>query len=144
MNRKMGFLGLLALCSVFALEARAQQQPYRQKVFFECTCKDPVGALFATSFRDLLATSPRYAEANEAAERDASGKVKALNWHVVVISIDPSDAQNGRNTAISMVFLLGKDTYLLNRIETFGRSYAQDAARAALAALDNEIQEESR
>ena len=47
------------------------------KVFFECTCEDVVGAGWATSFRDLIASSPRFTEA-QAPEfevaKDAYGK----------------------------------------------------------------------
>jgi hypothetical protein len=77
-------------------------------------------------------------------EKDESGKVKSLNWRVVVISIDPSINYDGRSTVVSVVFLLGKDLYLVNRVQSFGRSYAQDAARATLAGLDEEVQQISK
>jgi hypothetical protein len=144
MNRRVQFLGLLMLFPGFVLEAHSQQPTQRTKIFFECTCNDPVGALYATAFRDLLATSPRYAEASEAVEKDNSGKVASLNWHFVVVSIDPSSANDGRSTVLSEVFLIGKDIYLFNRVQSFGRSSVQDAAKSTLASLDKEIHEDSK
>ena len=93
---------------LFCLNASSfGQEPRKTKVFFECTCDDVVGATWATNFRDLIASSPRYTEA-QAPEfeitKDAEGKpINGYNWHVNVIS-----SPAGRDSAaISVVVLLG-------------------------------------
>jgi hypothetical protein len=127
------------LLSMLLLSATlsSSQETHRLKVVFDCTCNDPVGSLFATAFRDALARSPRYIEGTAAEEKDETGKVKTLNRRVVAISLDPGE--KGINTVLSIVFLVGKDIYISNRVMSFGRSNAENAARDALAGMDDAI-----
>jgi hypothetical protein len=73
----------------------------------EAAQNDVVGTTWATNFRDLIASSPRYIEA-QAPEfeimKDADGKpINAYNWHVNVVT-----SPAGRHSAaVSVVVLLG-------------------------------------
>ena len=72
--------------------------------------------------------------------KDATGKVKTLNWNVSVVSLNPSSDNTGSSTAISVVFLLGNTYFLPNHIQLCGQNRAQAAARDTLANLDHEVQ----
>jgi hypothetical protein len=115
------------------------QEPRKTKVFFECTCDDVVGALWATSFRDLIASSPRYAEA-EAPEfevmKDADGKpINAYNWHVNVVT-----SPAGRDSAaVSVVVLLGDSYFVTHLVQTCPHDKVGSCAANALASLDGTI-----
>lgn len=122
---KAAVIGLL-VCFAGTIVA---QQPKKTPVYFGCTCADPVGALYATAFRDLLASSPRYIEASEAQPvngRDRTGSpIYTYNWHVSVVSEDPSIGDTGNSAALSIVILVG-DSY-------FNTQYVQSCPRAKVA-----------
>jgi hypothetical protein len=110
------------------------------KVFFSCSCDDPVGRLYATAFRDILASSPRFIETTQDEEKGADGKISQFNWSIRAVSVDPTDNDSGYSTAISVAFVLGNTYYITNTIQTCGRTHAQDAARGTLSFLDANIQ----
>ena len=120
----------------FALPALAQTQvPKRTAVKFLCTCSDTTGQAFATAFRDLLATSPRYSETFEVSEKLANGK-ESPNWQIEAVSLDPSSNYNGVNAVLSTVFLLGDRYYLTQTVQTCPRSRVAACAANTLATLD--------
>ena len=115
------------------------QEPRKTKVFFECTCDDVVGAAWATNFRDLIASSPRYAEAPAPefeVAKDAEGKpLNAFNWHVNVVS----SPAGGDSAAISVVVLLGNSYFVTHLVQACPRDKVASCATNALASLDGTI-----
>ncbi len=139
MNRTGWAVCVAALCFLAGAPKAGAQEPKRIKVVFECQCDDDVGRLYATAFRDLLASSPRFVEATNSAEVDSNGAIIDFNWKVVVVSIDPSDNKRGDRTAMSVVFLRGNSTFVTSLVQTAGRLRVEDAARSALSHLDSEV-----
>ena len=134
----MKTLALLVLLVCLNISSLGQE-PRKTKVFFECTCDDVVGATWATSFRDLIASSPRYTEA-QAPEfevaKDADGKpLNAYNWHVNVVS-----SPAGRDSAaLSIVVLLGQSYFVTHLVQACPRDKVASCAANALASLDGTI-----
>jgi hypothetical protein len=85
---KLGFLTITV--SSGALVGSVFGQTKRVPVKFVCQCKDGTGAMFATAFRDLLASSPRYVEVSDSSEKSPDGKSDIPHWKIDVISIDPT------------------------------------------------------
>jgi hypothetical protein len=135
-----GRAAVLALLCCALTSAALGQRQVRLPVTFKCTCDDVVGSLYATAFRDLLATSPRFIQVNRAEEKDEKGKTTTLHWNVSVVSVDEGENNSGDSSALSIVFLIGDDIYITQRIQTCGRNRATSCASATLAALDNSIQ----
>lgn len=133
----LAFVVLLSCLNVPSLS----QEPRKTKVFFECTCDDVVGATWATDFRDLIASSPRYVEA-QAPEfeimKDAEGKpINGYNWHVNVVS----SAAGRDSAAISVVVLLGYSYFVTHLVQACPRDKVASCATNALASLDGTIQD---
>lgn len=76
------------------------------RIYFDCTCGDPIGAKYATAFRDLLASSPRYEEASVSQEKPKAGeKYGTYKWTVSVVSVKADE--KGSSTALSLVLEIG-------------------------------------
>jgi hypothetical protein len=134
----MKVLALAVLLSCLNASSPGQEQR-KTKVFFECTCDDVVGATWATNFRDLIASSPRYTEA-QAPEfevmKDGDGMpLNAYNWHVNVVS-----SPAGKDlAAISVVVLLGYSYFVTHLAQACPRDKVASCAANALASLDGTI-----
>ena len=109
----------------------------KMNVFFTCQCDDPVGSEFATAFRDLLATSPRFQEVSNPETKDENGKVKSLAITVKVVSVDDKSpgSTGGVATALSTVVLI-RDVYFNQQVQTCGRNVVKECAAATLAFVD--------
>lgn len=120
------------------------QQPPKIPVVFHCTCTDAVGALYATSFRDLLASSPRYrsTEDAETTVKLADGQeVHPMAWQVNVVSVDPTSSELGHASAISFVILIGYSFYVSHTVRWCPLQQVNTCAATSLADLDNTIQD---
>jgi hypothetical protein len=129
---------LLALALLLAAPSAFCQQQQRIPVYFSCTCSDPVGSLYATAFRDLLATSPRYIEGGSPETISPDGN-KVHRWHLSVVSEDPSVGQTGEGAAISVVFLIGKDLFVTNYVQACHKDLVPQCAAKTMAFLDKEV-----
>lgn len=128
---------LLLLCACTPLFSQTSQTKPKTRLVFNCQCTDPVGQLVASAFRDLLATSPRYVEANQAEEKDTNGKTTTYNWKLVVVSEDPTNDNSGQSTAMSAVLLLGDSYYMTQSVQSCGMSRASFCAQQMLSVVDN-------
>lgn len=128
---------------IFAGRLYAQQSisEKRTPVVFSCSCDDGVGSLYASAFRDALATSPRYQEGYASSVKGPDGKIAYRNWKVVVVSIDPnsSETSSGASSALSVVYLLGDDIYMNSSVQICGRDRVKSCATRTLATLDDLI-----
>lgn len=131
----------LLLVFILGLSMSCSAQSLHQKipVHFQCTCSDVVGQLYATAFRDAIATSPRYQEAATAEEKGEKGEETKYNWQVRVVSIDPSKESDGNTTALSVVILIGDSVYLSQIVQTCGRNKAAVCAADTFSSLDGAI-----
>lgn len=110
--------------------------PKKIGISFSCTCNDSVGASFATAFRDLLATSPRYYEAYTPIEKLPNGK-EIDHWQIKVVSLDPKFGPDGSSSIMSVVFLFG-DTYFLEQyVQSCGLDRISQCAHGTLSDFDN-------
>lgn len=133
----------MALCAVILLfcccpAVSSQTKHPSVRIVFDCQCQDETGARFATAFRELLAASPRYAEATEAIEQSGGGHV-SYQWHLKVVSVDGSANGSGANAALSLVLLRGEDIFISQSVQVCGRLKAEACARSALAKVDDRI-----
>ncbi len=129
----MKLLGVLLL---FCGLAPALGQAKKIGIVVDCNCTDPVGTLYATALRDQIATSPRYELAYKAEEKDASGKTVHYHFHLKVVTLDPTNSDDGLSTVISAVLLVGNDTYLTQQVQSCGRSRVKECASGTLAFID--------
>jgi hypothetical protein len=132
----------LALSVLLYLNSHASAQapptsPSRIPVAFACQCSDPVGALYATAFRDLLASSPRFVEYPNEMEI-LNGKVH-VNWDISVISVDPSVHSVGNSTALSVVLLVGGTAFITQLAQSCPRAEVKNCAADTLSLLDPQI-----
>lgn len=139
-------LGLMLLCCLPACfnssEAKAQTQtqtPAKIPIYFDCECADPVGAQYATSFRDLLASSPRYSLASEAVENDSTGKPIHYHFSIQVVSLDPTANKLGRESVLSVVLLVGTSTYLTQAAQWCPVAEVNTCSARTLSFLDGFI-----
>ena len=118
----------------------AQHASVKTDVNFDCTCDDSVGRLYATAFRDLIASSPRYSLASVAEVKGSDGKTSKYNLNIKVVTLDDDASGNRRgsgiSTVISVVLLVGDDPYLDNLVQTCGRDVVASCAASTLAYLD--------
>lgn len=132
-----------AFCAVLLLVCScplfSQSRKPRIGIVFDCQCQDDTGARFASTFRELLASSLRYEEVSSAVERQAGEKDVAYHWHLKVISIDGSANGAGANAALSLVLLRGEDVFVTQSVQMCGRLKADACARSAFAKLDDRI-----
>jgi hypothetical protein len=129
----LSLLLLLSLCR----PALAQDQPKRIPVKFVCDCTDPVGLLYATAFRDLLAKSPRF---EAAVNFDKTGGTPPNNpsMQVSVVTLNAWNA--GDQAALSEVILVGETTLATHSVRVCGRTKAAGCAEDTLAQLDKVVQ----
>jgi hypothetical protein len=116
----------------------APEPPKKIAVEFTCQCEDEAAASFATAFRDLLASSPRYFETYEPSKDPKTGK-ENYHFHIKAVSIDPATPPDGISTSISVVFLIGDTYYVGQVVQICGRDRSQGCAAAVLAQFDREI-----
>lgn len=134
--KKLATVLVLGLCWCGA-GAVAQSKP-KTPIAFTCQCGDAVASEFATSFRDLLASSPRYREASEAVEKAGPDGKGAHYWiHLQAVSVDPDSTNAGRRTAISEVLLIGDDYYLTQEVQTCPAHEVGDCAKRSLSWIDD-------
>lgn len=129
----------LALCCL-GIPAAAQT---KKAIKFTCNCTDPVGAAFATAFRDLLAVSPRYTEIAAATEKGPDGN-DIYHFQVAAVTIDPSVGALGDSTVISVVFLVGDNYYFDNVVQTCNRAKIADCAANTIAIFDKDLNSGSK
>ncbi len=131
---------LVLLSALMAMPGVAwgQSKP-RTPVKFECQCSDQVGSLYATAFRDLLAQSPRYQEVSAAVEKDTTGKITALTFHILVVSIDPSGQNEGKAAAIAVTLLIGDDYYESQQVQWCPSSDVKRCAEGTMSFMDGLI-----
>lgn len=127
---------LLLFCLGTCAVSHAQATDSKTPLVFECQCSDAVGEQYATAFRDLVASSPRYRLTSQATVRDAGGKVLSVNWHVIAVSLDPSLDHDGRSSVISLVLLIGDDIYVSQDAIWCPARTINEGASRALAFID--------
>ena len=106
----------------------------KQPVYFSCSCSDRVGQLYATAFRDLLATTPRYKAIDAAIS--GTGKDAKYNLALRVVSMDP-DGSDSTRTVLAVTITLGP-IYLNTLIQRCGKDVIEGCAKDTLASLDEE------
>lgn len=122
---------LVLLCGTVG----AQSAP-KIRIMFTCECSDPTGALYATAFRDLLASSPRFRQVFATEEKGTDGKLQSYNWQVRVVSLDPSPNDDGQRTVLSSVLLGGGSYFFTQQVQICGRARASECAQATLSFID--------
>lgn len=129
-----------AQVSAVSQSAQGSATPNRNKIGirFVCECDDMTGQTFATAFRDLLATSPRYYETSAVSGIYPDGKERT-NLQVKVVSVDITQDNSESSSAIAAVFLIGDTVYLTQIVARFGRHHASEEASVMLSSLDNII-----
>lgn len=132
-------LVLLLCLSPYAF---GQNQTSKTPIHFICSCDDSIGARYATAFRDLIASSPRYIEANKAEEYGPDGKTIAkYNWVIDVVSIDTdAPVATGNESALAVVIKVGNTFYWTHWIQICGSAKAAYCASTTLADFDAEVQ----
>lgn len=131
-------MAVIAICTLSVAYAQKATTP-RTSVAFDCECSDTVAQIYATDFRDLLATSPRYVQADNAEVKDGKGTVIKYQWHIQVLSLDPSQNNNGQDSVISVVILLGDTTFMTQQIQWCPIGQVEGCARSTLAGFDTYV-----
>ena len=126
---------LCAFCPAYAQKTTLP----RTQVVFSCQCDDAVGQLYATDLRDLLATSPRYVQTDNAVVTDSAGKVLHYRWHLQVLSMDPSESNSGQDSVISVAILLGNTIFMTQDVQWCPIGQAEGCARSTLAGFDSYV-----
>jgi|SRR5579872_4325761 len=139
MKALVGLVLLFAVCPIVHSQstgtAPTPATPSRTKLYFTCQCDDDVAARFASAFRDILATSPRYVATDEPSETVPGAQYPQLHWHFVVVSLDISNG-SGSSTALSEVLLLRNGFYMTQWVQGCGREKVADCAQTAFASID--------
>jgi hypothetical protein len=120
--------GVLLTALLLATPVAAQN---KTAISFTCTCNDATGTLFATAFRDLLATSPRYSE-----ETKETKDVYA--FRLMVVSLDPTVAKDGYQSVLAVVFVMGS-VYISEQVQTCGMASTKTCAERTLAFVDQNL-----
>ncbi len=131
---------LLIALGLISFSYLAHAQAKKSSLYFDCTCDDAVGRLYATAFRDLLASSPRYQSASVAEVDDEKGNVVRRNWNVKVVSLDPARDAEGQRTVLSVVLIWGDLLYVDSLVQTCNKNNVASCVSDTLADLDNDIQ----
>jgi hypothetical protein len=127
-----GLVLLLFVCCLLP----AVGQNNKTAIVFDCQCTDSVGSQYATSVRDLIAASPRYYLADNAEGLDKNGKPNPYQWHLKVVSLDPSQNNNGQSTVLSVVLLLGNSIYMTQSVQWCPLSQASWCAASTISFMD--------
>ena len=132
----MKLLALWLLC----FSSLCLAQKVKTPVVFECTCDDGGGLLYATKFRDALATSPRYTEVSKT--KNGATEDGRYYWTVSVVTID-GDGENNRglSSAVSAAIFVGNTIFDGNYVQVCGRDVVTACAQKLLAILDKEVSE---
>jgi hypothetical protein len=140
MNRSNIF-ALGALILVSGLGSGQSKRPAKVGIIVSCSCDDPVGRLFATSVRDVIARSPRYFLATEKTQKGANGVQIGLNFDLNVITMDSDDKTNpkGNATIVSSVLLID-GTYVDHFLQNCGSTRTEACAKDLLAGFDEDIE----
>ena len=130
----MKVLALVAL--FFCLNASCfGQEPRKTKVYFDCTCDDVVGATWATSFRDLIASSPRYAEAPSPEYEVTKARTANRSMPTTGTSmLSPLPLAETRRL-FSIVVLLGYSYFVTHLVQACPHDKVGSCAANALASL---------
>lgn len=104
----------------------------RIPVAFDCQCTDTVGAAYEKDFREMLSQGSKYGLATEAAVTSNGGKVVVKNWHIGVMSLDPSPENNGQYAALSIVVLRGNDEFILQDVQMCSRTTVHECTLSTL------------
>ena len=134
-------LVLAGTIQAFAQANQATTPPKPTPVAFDCQCSDFVGSHYATALRQLLSQSPRYQLASTAAPTNKQGKAIARNWHISVMSLDPSATNNGQYAALSIVFLKGDSNFMMQDVQYCSRATVKICARSTLATFSQFLKE---
>ena len=126
---------LLFLCCLLPAAGQSPKTP----VVFDCDCTDSVGSQYATAVRDLLAASPRYTLAFTAEEKGKDGKPTTFRWHIKGLSLDPSSNNNGQDSVISVVLLVGDGIYMTQQVQWCPQSKIQSCAAGTVSFMDGYV-----
>lgn len=131
-------LALLA-CTITPADCLGQtpQAAKRIPVRFICSCSDPVGHLYATAFRDLLATSPRFV-LETGFDKNGGSPPAPPSILVSVVSLDPS--HDGSAAALSEAYFVGVATFLSHTVSWCPRDRVAHCAESTLASVDDQVQ----
>jgi hypothetical protein len=125
---------VLSAMSVTAFgQGSNSSSPKKIAIFFSCDCDDAVGALMATAFRDMLATSPRFTEA---------AGVENSAYNLSVVSLDPQRGNPGHLSAFSAVLLIGTSFMVTHSVRTCPQAEANSCAANLLSFVDKNIHRE--
>jgi hypothetical protein len=109
-------VGALSLILLSTVSSRAQKAPpVVYNLIVSCTCTDTVGKGYARSLRDLIATSPRYAEITDSKDNEK----RALLISVVTLPLGDDSDGEAKGAAISVVFVFN-GTFVSQYVQTCG------------------------
>lgn len=134
----MKSLVLSVLLVVGAMPGWGQSGQSTKKIAvkFSCSCSDTVGRAYATALRDALAESPRYREVYTAIEKLPNGNT-VDHWHIIAVSVDPSQSKSGYSTAIAITFLFGNTYFLTEEVKSCGMERVKECAQDTISDFDN-------
>lgn len=141
MSRWTWIIALLLLAGSSFAPAQTPDKPTLKPVAFDCQCSDPVGAAYEKDLRQMLAADPAFSLQTSAVATDKKGKVVAKNWHISVMSIDPSPGDLGHYAALSIVFLRGNDEFLLQDVQYCSLSMTHGCAQSTLTTFAQLLRE---
>lgn len=142
MKALVGLILLCILCPTLHSQTSSPGTPVHIPIYFECQCDDDSAARFASAFRDIIATSPRYTMAGAAQEQLPGEKYQTPHWHLKVLSLDTTQDNSGAGTALSEVLLIGDNLYITQSIQLCGRNKAVECAQSAFAMLDKHVHDQ--
>lgn len=104
---------------------------------FICSCSDPVGQLYATAFRDLLATSSRFV-LETGFDKNGGSPPAPPSILVSVVSLDPF--HDGSAAPLSEAYFVGVATFLSHTVSWCPRDRVAHCAESTLASVDDQVQ----
>lgn len=122
MKRYLAFL----FCLTTSVAACGQVK--KASVYFHCNCEDSTGASLATALRDRLALSPRFQETS-----DSTG----MSFQIHMVTMDPSDNNNGYSTIYSVVITFGPTFYVTHTVGVCGARNLDTCSSQVLSGLDS-------
>jgi len=136
----------IALCSIAALSivpvGYAQKPaPAVTNVLFQCDCDTELASRYATEVRDLLAKSPRYAEA-QLTDKGPDGN-PTFNWVIYVSSGPVDDSGPLSNLLVLSVVFTWQNDFRANYALVCGGPKISTCAVNTLASLDKTIHAKS-
>jgi hypothetical protein len=131
MKRLAMFLAILAMMTA---KVFAQAPVSKIPIFFSCTCDDLVGSRIATSIRDLIAVSPRYAKAGSEFTRQGANVFPI--WSIRMVTRDTGE--NGSQSMIAVAVTRGLFFETLS-VQSCGSLRVKECAEGIMADLDRQI-----